>query len=288
MHCVPSMNHLPRARRVALATVACGMFAAFTSQSEAQDRLSVDVEATPYAGTTSGHLPSRGGCAFAPSVGTTFAGVGGRARLRQHADDNRTRGLSVTAQGAVEHQSNTLREPGSDMQRAVPADQVMGATGVTVGYDWRYVGFHAGVIAREVYGDPSVPCDASTMGSSACLAQATYPRTDVTLFPDLRLRGGPSDGLHGEVGVGAYTPAMLHRPGAHVGVGYSTRAGHDLTARCGVQSTVGDDRALRCDLSGALPLNEVVTLGLGGAVVNSDERVNFDARASVTVHFGDR
>ena len=281
------MNPPPRTRRVALATVACGMFAAFTSRSEAQDRLSVDVEATPYGGTTSGHLPSRGGCAFAPTVGTTFAGVGGRARLRQHADDDRTRGLSVTAQGAVEHQSNSLHAQGSDMQRAVPGDQAMGAAGVHVGYDWRYVGFHAGVIAREVNGEPSVPCDSGS-ADPACLARATYPGTRVTVFPDLRVRGGPSDGLHGEVGVGAYTPAMLHRPGVHIGLGYSTRAGHDLTARCGVQSTVGDDRALRCDLSGALPVHERVTLGLGGAVVPSDERVNFDARASVTVHFGDR
>jgi hypothetical protein len=281
------MKPLPRPRRVALVTVACGMFAAFTSQSEAQDRHSVDAEVAPYGGTTSGHLPSRGGCAFAPTVGTTFAGVGGRVRFRQHADDNRTRGLSVTAQGAVEQQSSTLRAAGSDMQRAVPDDQPMGAGGVHVGYDWRYVGFHAGVIAREVVGEPSVPCSSGS-SDAACLAGATYPRTDVTLFPDVRVRGGPSDGLHGEVGVGAYTPAMLLRPGVHIGLGYSTRAGHDVTARCGVQSTVGDDRALRCDLSGAMPIGERVTVGLGGAVVPSDERVNFDARASVTVHFGDR
>ena len=142
--------------------------------------------------------------------------------------------------------------------------------------------------AREVYGGPSIPCVSAAPGEPSCASRATYPRTEMAFFPDARLRGGPSDGLHGEVGVGAYTPAMLHRPGVHIGLGYSTRAGHDLTARCGVQSTVGDDRALRCDLSGALPLNEVVTLGLGGAVVDSDERVNFDARASVTVHFGDR
>lgn len=287
MHWGAVMKTPKRPRRAALALAVGGMFAAFTSTSAAQQqRVGVDVEATPYGGTTSGHLPARGGCAFAPTVGTTFAGVGGRVRYRQHADDDRTRGLSVTAQGAVEYQAHTLRAPGSDMQRAVPDDGVAGAAGVSVGYDWRYLGFRAGVIGRQVVSDPTVPCDANS-ADAACLARATYPNTHLSVFPDVTVRAGPSDGFHGELGAGAYTPAMLLRPGAHVGVGYSTRRGHDVTARCGFQSTVGDEFPFRCDLSGSLPLNERVTVGAGGAVVNTEDRVNFDARASVTVHLGD-
>jgi len=271
-------------RRTSLALSCALLGTVLTPSSRAQQRIGVDVEATPYGGITSGQLPSRGGCAFAPTVGTTFGGVGMRARVHQHQGD-RTRGLSISTQAAVERQSHTLRAEGSDMQRAIPDDQTMAAGAVSVGYDWRYFGVHAGGIVREQIGEPSIPCDI-TMTDSGCLSRATYPHTVFGFFPDLRLRGGPSDGLHGEVGVGAYTPAMLLRPGAHLGVGYTTRRGHDLAARCGVQSIVGDSTALRCDVSGTLPLNEWVSLSAGGALVDRDERLNFDARASVTVRLG--
>jgi hypothetical protein len=283
---VCAMKPLPLRRRVVLVTVACSMFAAFTSPSAAQDRNSIELEAAPYGGTTSGRLPSRGACAFAPSVGTTFGGIGAKVRYRQHPHDNRTRGFSVTAQGAIEQQSNTVLAAGSDMQRSVPDDQRMGAGGVNVGYDWRLVGFHAGLIAREVIGAPSIRC-AGRNDFTECLAEATYPDTRVAPFPDARVRLGPSEGFHGEVGVGAYTPAMLLRPGAHIGFGYATREGHDVTVRCGAQFNVGFHGGGRCDLSGAMPVSENVTLGLGGAVAPGDDRVNFDARASVTVRFGD-
>jgi hypothetical protein len=281
-------------RRVTLSLLAACVFAAFTSRSEAHNPVEVELSATPYGGSTSGNLPARGGCAFAPSMGTTFGGLGAAARVRVRPDANdRTTGLTVAAQGAVEHQTNTLRTEGSDHQTAIPADQPMVAGSATVGYDWHYFGVRTGAIAREVYDEAQYPngCDAFSTSASAadqqrCLAGATYPRTRLHVFPEVVLRGGPSDGLHGEVGFGAYTPAMLLRPGAHVGIGYSTRAGHDLTARCGLQSTVGDTRGLRCDVSGALPVSDRVTLGLGGAVVSTDARTDFDARGTVTVRLG--
>lgn len=277
-------------RRTTLAALTACVFAAFTSRSEANDPTDVELSATPYGGTTSGRLPARAGCAFAPSMGTTFGGLGGAARVRVHPQGDRTTGLTIAAQGAVEHQTNTLRGEGSDHQTAIPADQPMAAGSVTVGYDWRYFGVRSGVIAREVYDGPQFPSGCEPYSSEAdyqrCLRDATYPRTRVSVFPEVVLRGGPSDGLHGEVGVGAYTPAMLLRPGAHVGVGYSTRAGHDITARCGMQNTMGDNGAFRCDVSGAMPASDRVTLGVGGAVVNSDSRTDFDARGTVTVRLG--
>jgi hypothetical protein len=280
------MPHPHPLRRAGRALAVFALFAAQGSPGQAQQRTAVELEATPYGGTTSGQLPSRGGCAFAPTVGTTFAGLGARARLHQHHDGDRTRGLSVVVQGALEGQSHRLLAVGSDMQRDLPADQTMAAGGLTVGHDWRYVGIHAGGIVREVVDGPDLPCDAAR-ADAACLARASYPRTRANFFPDLRLRGGPSDGLHGELGVGAYSPALLLRPGVHLGVGYTTRRGHDLTARCGLQSTVGDARAARCDLAGSLPLSERVALGLGAAVVHDDDRVDFDTRAAVTVRLGD-
>lgn len=273
-------------RRRSLVVLTLAMGAAFTSRSEANDPINVDLEATPYGGTSSGHLPSRGGCAFAPSAGVTYGGIGGRVRVRQRVDRaDPTRGATVTVQGAAEYRSHELLAEGSDHQRALPDNRVMGAAGISVGYDWRYVGVHAGVIARQVYGEPSVPCESNSADAS-CLARATYPSTAVSIFPDVTVRGGPSDGLHGELGVGAYTPAMLTRPGVHLGVGYTTRSGWDAAARCGVTNPIGDDRAFRCDLSGAAPVGERVTVGLGGGVIDGYNRVDFDARATVGVRIG--
>ena len=53
-----------------------------------------------------------------------------------------------------------------------------------------------------------------------------------------------------------------------------------------MQNTVGDNGAFRCDVSGAMPASDRVTLGVGGAVVNSDSRTDFDARGTVTVRLG--
>ncbi len=287
-----AMSKQHSSRRWTLAALAAGVFAAFTSRSEANNPVEVELSATPYGGTTSGQLPARaGGCAFAPTVGTTFAGVGGGVRVRQRASRNDpTRGLTVAAQGAVEYQRNDLRSEGSDHQTAIPADQPMAAGSVTVGYDWRWFGVRAGALVREVYGDPEMPsgCDPYTNMTSyeACLRGATYPHTRASVFPEVVLRGGASDGLHGEVGVGSYSPATLTRPGAFVGVGYTTRTGFDVTARAGVQNTVGETGSQRYDLSGAVPLGDRVTVGVGGAVVNGESRVDFDGRATVSVRLG--
>lgn len=163
-------------RRWALSVLAASVFSSFTSRSEANDPIDVEVQATPYGGTTSGQLPARaGGCAFAPSVGTTFGGLGGRVRVRRRAAaSDPTRGFALTAQAAVEYQRNELLAEGSDHQRDIPANQAMAAGSVTAGYDWRYFGVHSGVILREVYGDPSLPCDPyNTTGDAGCLQRAT-------------------------------------------------------------------------------------------------------------------
>jgi hypothetical protein len=272
-------------RRWTLSLLTAGIFAAFTSRSEANDPTPVDVEASAWGGTASGHLPARGGCAFAPTVGTTLGGAGGRVRVRPGASRAEPdRGWQMSAQGAVEYQSNTTLAEGSDRQTAVPDNQPMAGGAVEVGYDWRYFGAHGGVLVRQTYGAPSIPIN--DMGGDVRLDQATYPSTAVSAFPQVTLRGGPTDGFHGELGIGAYTPAMVMRPGLHAGLGYSTRAGYDVMGRCGVQSTTRDTGALRCDVSGAVPLNEQVSLGVGGAVVDSETRLDFDARASVIVRFG--
>ena len=117
-------------KQLTLAALTACVFAAFTSRSEANDPTDVELSATPYGGTTSGRLPARAGCAFAPSMGTTFGGLGGAARVRVHPQGDRTTGLTIAAQGAVEHQTNTLRGEGSDHQTAIPADQPMAAGSV--------------------------------------------------------------------------------------------------------------------------------------------------------------
>ncbi len=53
-----------------------------------------------------------------------------------------------------------------------------------------------------------------------------------------------------------------------------------------MQNTVGDNGAFRCDVSGAMPASDRVTLGVGGAVVNSDSRTDFDARGTDAARLG--
>lgn len=223
---------------------------------------------------------------MAPMMGATYGGLGARVRVRQHDDPNDAQhGLAVTGQVAGEYRSHQLIEEGSDHQQGVPDNGVMAAGSLAVGYDWRHFGLHAGAALRSVYGPPSIPCDAST-ATADCLTRATYPTRDVAVFPDVTLSARFTGGLHTELGVGAYTPAMLLRPGAHVGIGYATPSGADVTARCGLQNVTTDSNAVRCDLSGALPVSDRVSLGLGGAVVPGDARVDFDGRATLSVRIG--
>ncbi len=287
-----------RKRRAKLGTVVVGIFAAFTSRGEAVDPISVEVEATPFGGTTSGRLPPRalpaGSCAFAPvapTVGTTYGGLGLRARVRQHTSSADPRGgFAVTARTAVEHQENeTLRE-GDEHQRGVPPSQSMAAGSITLGYQGSTFGLHVGGSLRQRYGEPSSPCRPHNLGDiqAGCRERAEYPTSTNTVgfYPELALLWGAATGPHFELGVGAYTSAMLLRPGAHAGIGYATASGYDVTGRCGLQNTGNNGDALRCDLSGAMPLTRRVSVGLGGAVIDSATRIDFDGRATVTVRIG--
>ncbi|MDB4927915.1 MAG: hypothetical protein JWM10_399 [Myxococcaceae bacterium] len=280
----------PTSRRWRLVALVAGIAAAFTSRGEAHDPVAVDVEATPYGGRTSGRLPPSGICGYSSGVGTAFAGLGVRARLRVLASaDDRTRGFTATAQGAVERQSNSLLAPGSDGERDVPPDQAMAGVGLGFGYDWRYVGFHLGVGARESYAYRVYPCAASRGGRPGCDAPDNYHGA-VSLYPDVTLRAGPSSGVHFDVIFGSYSVATLLRPGMYTGLGYTTQGGYELVAHVGLQSTVANNYLFgaspRFDLSGALPVTDHVLLGLGVAYARGELRDDFDARASVTLRFG--
>lgn len=272
-------------RRWTFATLAVGVGVAFPSRGEAQHPVGVDVNVAPYAGRTSGRLPADGRPGSSgPVVGTTFGGFGARLRVRRlEATGDRTRGLVLAAQGAVEQQSHDLLADGSGGQEQIPPDQLMAAGSVTIGYEWRLVGFHVGVGGREVVGSPLV---ARFYNLCARCYQPTYPSTRVSFYPELRLRVGLSDGLYGDASLGAYTPGMALRPGLQVGLGYAARAGHGVALRYGVQSVVGTSFGQRFDLAGSWALNERIAVGLGVAVVHSNTRVDLDGRATVTLRFG--
>ena len=275
----------PSTRRRTLATLCLGVAAAFTSRGEAIPQRSLEIEATPHGGRTSGYLPPGGGCAFAPMAGTRFGGLGGRVRLRQPLSTTTPTSVVVIAQGAVESQANTLIAPGSEGERNVPPDQFMGAGSVAVGLDTRLFGVHLGVGAREVYGLPVPTIDPACV-APACRTSPTYPHNRLQVFPEARLRVGFLDGFYGDASVGAYTPHMTLRPGLQAGLGYATRAGHSVALHYGVQLVHSDSAGQRVDLSGTLPVTERVSVGVGVAAVNNDARVDFDGRASVTVRFG--
>ncbi|MDB4928520.1 MAG: hypothetical protein JWM10_1004 [Myxococcaceae bacterium] len=273
-------------RRWVRVALVAGVAAAFTSRGEAQQGVAVDVEASPYGGSTSGRLPPSGVCAYSPRVGTAFGGLGARARVRLMDDGNdRHHGLAVTAQAAVEAQSHTLLAPGSDGQVNIPRDQAMAGGSLAVGYDWRYVGLQLGVGAREYHDNPDSPCTTAT-GAPSCIRAAQYTSTRALFYPDVALRVGRAAGFHVDAGFGAYTPAVLLRPAGFMSLGYATNAGHELAIRCSAQAVGSGDFSPRIDLSGAWPIGRRVIVGAGVAAVSSERRVDVDGRASVTLRFG--
>jgi hypothetical protein len=278
------------ARRWMHAVLVAGIAGAFTARGEAQHPVAVDVEASPYGGTATGHLPPTGTCGFAPTIGTAFGGLGARARMRAPSGgEDPAERWTVTAQVAVEGQSQALLEPGSDGQRNIPRDQPMAAGSIALGHDWRYFGFDLGLGVREVFSDPVDARGVSFANEVARRRAATYESTTGALYPVGNMRVGRVDGFHVETGFGAYSPVMLLRPAFHVGVGYATAAGHEVMVRVGNQVTSYDDvfhsASPRLDLSGAWPLTRRVVVGLGGGVVSNATRVDVDGRASVTLRF---
>jgi hypothetical protein len=278
-------------RRWVRVALVLGVAAAFTSRGEAQQGAAVEVEATPYGGSATGHLPPTGLCAFSPTIGTAFGGLGARARVRAPSGvDNPAERWTATAQVAVEAQSHVLLAAGSDGQRNVPRDQAMAAGAVALGHDWRYVGFDVGLGAREVFNNPVTPSGASFASEADRHRAETYETTRGAFYPTASLRVGRLDGFHVETGFGAYSPALLLRPGLHLGIGYATAAGHEVMLRLGGQVTSYDnvlnEPAPRIDVSGAWPINRRVVLGAGVAAVTGEGRVDFDGRASVTLRFG--
>lgn len=274
-------------RRWTLTALVAAIAAAFASSGEAHDSVVVDVEASPYAGRTSGQLPPSGVCAFSPRVGTTFGGLAARARVRVlDSPADRTRGWVVTAQAAVEAQSHQLISPGSDGQTNIPRDQAMAASSIAGGYDWRYFGFQLGVGVREFHRNPVDPCGASASGSPSCTREATYTSTRLVLYPEVGLRIGRPDGFHFDTGVGAYNPTMTLRPSVYSAFGYTTRAGHEVMLSWDAQAVGAGELAPRIGLSGAWPLSDRVIVGVGVAGVYGDTRLDYDGRASVTLRLG--
>lgn len=281
----------PTVRRWTHLTLAAATLAMFAPRTQAGPRTAVDVEVSPYGGASSGELPGGGVCAFAPSVATSFGGVGGRVRVRRRAEaDDPTTGWSASVQGAVEYQSHTLRREGSSGERTPPPNQTMLGGSLRLGGDWRYVGFHAGVGVSEAVGQPEYPCSPSS-SSTACGAAATYPRTVPRVFPDVGIRFGRSDGWHGVFLVGVPNLATFMRPGVHGGAGYTSRDGHEFAARLGLQSNYSqvifsNSTALRFDVSGVWPVGRYVGIGGGFAFLTGDDRLDWDLRGSLVFHTG--
>lgn len=281
----------PIVRRWTHLTLAAATLAMFAPRTQAVPRTAVDVEVSPYGGRTSGELPGGGICAFAPSVVTSFGGVGGRVRVRRRPEaEDPTTGWAASVQGAVEVQSHALTRVGSNGERTPPPDQTMVAGSFRMGGDWRYIGFHAGLGVRQVIGRPEYPCGAAGV-SPECGAAATYPNTGVSVYPDVGIRFGRSDGWHGVLLVGAPNVATLLRPGLHGGAGYTSRAGHEFAVRLGIQSNYpvllfGNTNAARFDVSGAWPLGRHVGIGVGAAMLTGEDRIDWDLRGSLIFRTG--
>lgn len=269
------------ARRVVLAT---GVAAVLASTAVAQPRVGGEVAVGGYGGSVSGYTAPLG-CASAGIARGTIGGAAMRARVRvrEHPGPGSDKGFVVEVQGGVEHRAHTAARGGGVSTPSIPEDGALLGGALTVGYDWRWIGLHGGVLAREVVGPATEVCWAGA--SMPCVLPPRYANVAVHAFPQGVFRFGRLDRVYGEVGVGAHDPALVLRPWAYHGLHVALAPGAELALRVGAQWTFADNVPLRFDLAATIPLGRRFGLGLGAGIVAESAGMSGDGRASLAVRF---
>jgi hypothetical protein len=257
-------------RRLVL-SVGCAVIAgAFAQRVGAGGPLDVDVAA--YGGAEDVHFSSCNGSTTMP---VRYGGVGadvrfypemlGRGPLAERGDEEeRYRGLRIAAGAAVEYASGRTAEASGSLQNAAIVQVAGPRLGVhaTLGYDARYIGFHAGAVLFT-------PINYNGIGD-----------LDDDGLPDLLLRLGTLDEMRLELGVGAYSPAVIARPGGYIGLGFAPYRDWDVCVRYANARSGGDVANTKLDLELRMPVSDPLKIGVGMALQGSKPEGRLIAAAS--------
>lgn len=231
-------------KRAFLILGCAGIVASGVRRVDAAGPAQVDVEG--YGGASAGEW------ACGPSARATYAGAGGTLRVHPGAssdsDPREPEGIVVQAGGAVESRGyELLRPPGND-STVVPPTRTLAAGQVAAGWDGRYFGVRAGVLAHPRWSD----------------ADATSPV--YTALPAVDLRFARRIGLHAGVAFGGYDVPTLFRPGGALYLAYGGEDGWLLDVRAGPHFIFDEDGGFRGAVSFRYPMSELLALGAGAAV----------------------
>ena len=221
----------------------------------------VDLQAEAYGGTASG------GWACGPSARVNYGGVGGSIQVRPAATaKDANTGLAFSATAAGEHRDYSLIDcAGSDC--TVPPSSFATGGSLKGGYDWDGLGFRAGVVVGQYWGNN----------------EARSPTGMV--LPDVSLRFGPLTRFRAEVGIGSWSPTTVLRPAIlWTGAAYTFHSGVDVSLHGGLNETFVGDVGVRGDLAVAFPIAEDLLLGVGGALSTGDSHPEPEGRVMLIAH----
>jgi hypothetical protein len=201
-----------------------------------------DVELGGYSGRSSGTW------ACGPTAAVRYGGIGAQARVHPLAGaPERQHGLALTVGVAAEAHSYSLIACASGGcgggGAVVPPRSVVAGGAGEFGYDDRYFGFHGGALAWQRF------------------ANGNDPAPTWSWVPQLLLRAGPLDGVHGELGLGSYDVATILRPGAYLGLSWAPLLGWECSVHTGVHQTFDGESGVRASLGLRVPLAARVKIG---------------------------
>jgi hypothetical protein len=248
-----------RPRRALLTT---GLGLLILSAAHRAHAVGVEAEGAVYGGQTSG------GWICGP-VGTAhYAGAGTQVTVTQRErSDPAGRGFVTDAALGGEHTSVTVRgctDACTNVKDGELPDRLMLGGRVRGGYEWRYVGFEAGLGLLQGWDDDHQPG----------ISRSTFIPA-LQLYPDLSISFGKLHRIYGILGFGSPLVTQLLRPGLYGGVGIASEAGFGVDLYGGVfrqgPGTL-DSVGPRGDLVGRVPIpgTRSLYLRLGGSVGSPD------------------
>ncbi len=245
-----------RTRRLFLAS---GVVLLIVSAGHRARAVGVEAEGAVYGGQTSG------GWICGPMGTAHYAGVGTQVTVTQRErSPDQGRGFIADAAVGGEPTSVKLLSCSSDTCATTSGnelpDRLMLGGRLRGGYEWRYIGFEAGLGVYEGWAMTSEPNSMPPVFNQA-----------LDLYPDLSISFGKLHRIYGIVGFGTPLVTQLMRPGLYGGVGVASEAGLGLDFYGGYfrqGPAMADSAGPRFDLVGRapIPFTKKLYLRLGGSV----------------------
>jgi hypothetical protein len=152
------------------------------------------------------------------------------------------RGLAITFGAAGEYRAYRLLAC-EDQNCTVPSRGLVGGGFVTVGYDDRPFGFHAGPLIWQRF------------------ANSTDASPTVAPFPEIQFRFGRLDRFYVDLGLGSYDVPTILRPGGYVGFVWAAAPGWECALHGGLHSAFDGVPGIRGSLRFKAPLSRQLQLG---------------------------